>query len=125
MDFTLPEVPAPSPVKETGSATTSIPGYEHLVFERFTFVDGTSNTVMVSDVVSKSRGPWAQGGSATIRALTSKPYVNGEDGIGSPHTGGFHVLMADGSVRFVSQNIFPDTLEALATRAGAEVVGDF
>lgn len=43
MDFTLPEVPAPSPVKETGSATTSIPGYEHLVFERFTFVDGTSN----------------------------------------------------------------------------------
>ena len=87
--------------------------------------DGTSNTVMVSDVVAKGRGPWAQGGTATIRALTAKPYVNGPDGIGSPHVGGFHVLMCDGSVRFVSQNIDPGTLEKLATRAGGEVIGDF
>jgi len=87
--------------------------------------DGTSNTVMVSDVLPKTHGPWAQGGKSTIRALTSKPYVNGEDGIGSPHVGGFHVLMADGSVRFVSQNIDPGILESLATRAGGEVLGDF
>lgn len=87
--------------------------------------DGTSNTVMVSDIVADSRGPWAQGGPTNIRALTSKPYVKGEDGIGSPHTGGFHVLMADGSVRFVSENIDPDVLESLATRAGNEVINDF
>ena len=87
--------------------------------------DGTSNTVMVSDAVAKSRGPWAQGGESTIRALTSKPYVNGEDGIGSPHAGGFHVLMSDGAVRFVSNNIDENVLESLATRGGGEVVGDF
>ena len=87
--------------------------------------DGTSNTVMVSDGVGKDRGPWAQGGKSTIRALTAKPYVNGPDGIGSPHAGGFHVLLADGSVRFVSANIDPDILEHLATRAGGENVGEF
>jgi prepilin-type processing-associated H-X9-DG protein len=87
--------------------------------------DGTSNTVMVSDVVAEGRGPWAQGGPATIRALTTSPYVNGPDGIGSPHKGGFHVLLADGSVRFMSEEVDEDILEALATRAGGEVVGDF
>ncbi len=87
--------------------------------------DGTSNTVMVSDAVAKTRGPWAQGGPSTIRALTTKPYINGDDGIGSPHTGGLHVLFADGSVRFISENIDAKTLEALATRAGGEVVNDF
>jgi hypothetical protein len=78
---------------------------------------------MVSDAVAKTRGPWAQGGHATIRALTTKPYINGEDGIGSPHVGGFHVLMGDGAVRFVSQNIDEKVLEALATRAGGETIG--
>lgn len=87
--------------------------------------DGTSNTVMISDATDESRGPWAQGGVSTIRALTTKPYVNGDDGIGSPHAGGFHVGMTDGSVRFVSESIDEDVLEALATRAGGEVVGDF
>ena len=87
--------------------------------------DGTSNTVMVSDAAAKTRGPWAQGGKSTIRALTTKPYINGEDGIGSPHTGGLHVLLADGSVRFVSQNIDAKILEALATRAGGEVINDY
>ncbi len=117
-------VGADAPTEKCAAKKKGIFGYDR-VTRMADIIDGTSNTVMVSDVVSKSRGPWAQGGKATIRALTSKPYVNGEDGIGSPHTGGFHVLMADGSVRFVSQNISPDTLEALATRAGTEVVGDF
>lgn len=87
--------------------------------------DGTSNTAMVSDVTSNSRGPWAQGGKSTVRALTAKPYVNGPDGIGSPHIGMFHVLMADGSVRAVSNNIAAEILEAIATRAGSEAVPDF
>lgn len=87
--------------------------------------DGASNTVMVSDVVPKTRGPWAQGGSATIRALTTKPYINGDDGIGSPHKGGFHILLADGSVRFISDKIQDTILEALATRAGDDRVTEY
>ena len=41
------------------------------------------------------------------------------------HIGGNQVLMCDGSVRFLSENISAQTLGALATRACGEVVGDF
>ncbi len=111
-----------APTEKSKDNKKGIFGYDRATKMR-DILDGTSNTVMVSDGVGKERGPWAQGGKSTIRALTTKPYVNGPDGIGSPHTGGFHVLLADGSVRFVSQNIDQDVLEALATRAGGEVVG--
>ena len=41
------------------------------------------------------------------------------------HVGGSHVLMADGSVRFLSENIDWILMGALVTRAGGEVVSDF
>jgi prepilin-type N-terminal cleavage/methylation domain-containing protein/prepilin-type processing-associated H-X9-DG protein len=41
------------------------------------------------------------------------------------HTGGVMTLFADGSVKFLSENISLQTLGALATRAGGEVIGDF
>lgn len=43
----------------------------------------------------------------------------------SYHVGGVHVLMADGAVRFVSENIDLGTWQAIATRGGEEVVGEF
>jgi len=87
--------------------------------------DGTSNTMMVSEAY-KDLGPWSQGGVSTIRGLTSKPYVNGDDGIGrGKGSGGVHVLLGDGSVRFVSENINAEVFEALATMAGGEVIGEF
>lgn len=43
----------------------------------------------------------------------------------SYHTGGVHVAMADGSVRFVSENISRVTWQNLATRAGGEILGQF
>ncbi|HBL44629.1 MAG TPA: prepilin-type cleavage/methylation domain-containing protein [Planctomycetaceae bacterium] len=43
----------------------------------------------------------------------------------SDHVGGAHFLLADGSVHFVSENIDAGKLDALATRAGGEVIGDF
>lgn len=46
-------------------------------------------------------------------------------GLYSFHTGGAHVLMGDGSVRFVSQNLSGITLSQLISRAGTEVVGEF
>lgn len=85
--------------------------------------DGTSNTIMVTEVY-KDLGPWAKGGPSTLRGLATKPYINGPDGIGhGKGSGGALVLFADGSVRFISENINPETLEALATMAGGEVVG--
>lgn len=44
----------------------------------------------------------------------------------SAHTGGVHVMLADGAVRFVNERIERRTWRALGTRAGAEVLtGDF
>jgi hypothetical protein len=40
----------------------------------------------------------------------------------SRHIGGVHALLCDGSVRFVSDNIFLSTWTGLATRAGSEVI---
>jgi prepilin-type N-terminal cleavage/methylation domain-containing protein len=43
----------------------------------------------------------------------------------SQHEGGVHLLLCDGSVRFVSENINGPTWRALATRAGNEIIGEF
>jgi len=41
------------------------------------------------------------------------------------HTGGMHGLMADGSVRFVSENAAVSVLEAIGTINGGDIVGEF
>src|SRR5205823_10217538 len=43
----------------------------------------------------------------------------------SLHAGGVNVLLGDGSVRFVTNSIEPNTWQALATRAGNEAVSGF
>ena len=56
------------------------------------------------------------------------PMVNGvimEMSFGSWHVGGAHFTMADGSVKFISENVNLQLYRKLATRAGGEVVGEF
>jgi len=43
----------------------------------------------------------------------------------SMHTGGSHLLLCDGAVRFVSNNIFGDIWRGLATRSGGEIPGEY
>ena len=43
----------------------------------------------------------------------------------SQHTGGVHMLLCDGSVRFVSDSLSIQTWRSLATINGGEVVGDY
>ena len=83
--------------------------------------DGTSNTMMISEATGEY-GPWISGGNATIRSLTKKPYINGPDGIGGPYRGGCNIGLADGSVRFVSENIDPTVFERLSTMADGQVI---
>jgi len=50
---------------------------------------------------------------------------NGFRPASSTHTGGVHVLMADGAVRFVSDNVDSNTWNAAHSRAGGEVQGEW
>ena len=84
--------------------------------------DGTTTTLMYGSV-HEEIGPWAQGGASTVRAFTQQPYINGPDGFGG-HVGGTQFTFADGSVRFISETIDPEVLEALATANGGETIDD-
>lgn len=46
-------------------------------------------------------------------------------GCGSWHTGGWHIALGDGSVRFINVNISLDTLRQLLNRADGEMMKDF
>ena len=65
------------------------------------------------------------------RPAQNLPCENGSGGTDnyasarSRHTGGVHVLMGDGAVRFVSSNIDLNTWRGLGTPSGAEVIGEF
>jgi prepilin-type N-terminal cleavage/methylation domain-containing protein len=45
--------------------------------------------------------------------------------LNSPHTGGVHALLSDGSVRFISENLDFATLNRLVTRDDGQPIGDF
>jgi hypothetical protein len=75
--------------------------------------DGAANTLMVAGVTDNP-GAWAAGGRGTIRAFTQEPYVNGPDHFGTGQSDGMAVLMADGSVRFVSKQTDPTVFRRMA-----------
>jgi prepilin-type processing-associated H-X9-DG protein len=78
--------------------------------------DGASNTLVVLEV-HKSGINWAEPKDVDISAPMALPKGN--------HPGGSNGAMADGSVRFLSGSINPQTLRDIATRDGGEAVGDF
>lgn len=109
-------------------------------------VDGTSNTMMVSEHAQNARAPqcndsnqgtigWAQpssGGTAfCIHANCTPNSCWGANdttrrGIASSyHEGGVHALLADGSVRFISENINGLTWQNLGRYDDRQVLGPF
>jgi hypothetical protein len=96
-------------------------GYDRQT-RRQDLVRGGANTIAILGVQGERCGPWAQGGGATVRALTQQPYINGPDGFGSGQAGGMVVGMADGSARFISKDISPEIMEDLVkVRSGDKV----
>lgn len=75
--------------------------------------DGLANTMLIAGV-EKRLGSWAAGGEASVRGFTAEPYIGGPDGFGTGEADGMHVLMADGSVRFVSRETDPTIIRRMA-----------
>jgi hypothetical protein len=81
--------------------------------------DGTSNTILAVEASREAAVIWTKPDDLEI------DFNDLLKGLKGGRTGGFQVLLADGSVRFISENINLDTLKALFTRAGGEVIGDY
>jgi prepilin-type N-terminal cleavage/methylation domain-containing protein/prepilin-type processing-associated H-X9-DG protein len=82
--------------------------------------DGKSNTIMVVEVDERFAVPWME-----PRDADESVFAKTETKAKHSHTGGSHILLADGSVRFLSENIDPKTRQALFTIAGKEPQGDW
>ncbi|MBA4031440.1 MAG: prepilin-type cleavage/methylation domain-containing protein [Planctomyces sp.] len=95
------------------------------------------NDCSLAGTVRARRGySWLWGTTATWAFTTTRtPNFNSEDCerfdvyinaiARSKHTGGVHVLLNDGAVRFVSDNINLDTWRNLGQRADGNVLGEF
>ena len=81
--------------------------------------DGTANTIMVVEAHASEAVEWTK--PADVEVDVENPI----DQMGHIHPGGFHVLFADGAVRFLTHSIDQDLFRALMTRNGGEVVGGF
>jgi hypothetical protein len=90
---------------------------------------GLSNAIVLIQVPHDGPGgvaPWIAGGGATVRGVPEKnsiaPFVLGTDKYGKviQYQGkrGTYALMADGSVRFIDQNVSDDVFKAMATVGG-------
>lgn len=83
--------------------------------------DGPSSTIVVGDV-SAGFQPWGSPDNTRDPALG---FGKTPTQMGSYHYGICHVLLGDGSVRAISLQINPATLQALATPAGRDAASDF
>ncbi|MBS0206693.1 MAG: DUF1559 domain-containing protein [Planctomycetes bacterium] len=75
-------------------------------------------------LVAAHSGPDTHDHPQVIIHAPNNPFGH-TDEMYSEHIGGAHILMGDGSVRFISQFIDPFTWVALSTRNGGEISGDF
>ncbi|QDU51241.1 DUF1559 domain-containing protein [Gimesia panareensis] len=124
-------------------------GTSGFTVERFnTITDGTTNTIMVGEYHTKKhprRGTfWAytytsysQSSFVAQRRTLIPDYdrcvaIGGTGGSnackrgwGSLHVGGMQVLLADGSSRFMSENIDVNIFQSLGTTEGEEIIGEW
>ena len=63
------------------------------------------------------------GGQVLFSGITGPQKSSG--GTGSMHVGGCHMLLGDGSVRFISVNLNLPTFQNLSARNDGQVIGDF
>lgn len=105
-----------------------------------TDASGTVSAIDNSDVISRRHAYWTEGQHHSARSTFMPPYKSIEACVlsfapsgwrdcnysfGSPHVGGLHMGMADGAVRFVSENVNLSTWRLLGSMADDQVTGEF
>ena len=85
-------------------------------------VDGTSTTLLISEDGGFKDGQWINGKNIFDQAFPINRAPAFENDIRSDHAGGANALFADGSVRFLEEEMDLETLAAICTRQGKEPV---
>ncbi|HEX5471711.1 MAG TPA: DUF1559 domain-containing protein [Lacipirellulaceae bacterium] len=81
--------------------------------------DGTSKTIMVVEANANQAVDWTK--PDDLKYDTKNPTA----GLGRVRPGGWLAAFADGHIQFISSSIDINTLKALFTRAGGEVINSF
>ena len=84
-------------------------------------IDGTSNTALIGEC-TRTKIPWTKPEDIDTTFFNK---LGDPNGFSSPHDGGAHLMMADGTVRFVNYTMSQSIVDAIFTRNGGESVGDF
>jgi prepilin-type processing-associated H-X9-DG protein len=106
---------------------TAFPGGKALPIAKFT--DGTSNTIVYGEAPGL-KIVWTEPRDIDISRepigidLPGPRRGESPGTLSSYHSGGATAVFADGSVRFLSNNIKPAVLQALLTATGGESVGN-
>ena len=99
---------------------------------RSNYYGGWSGTNIPGNSLTMTGGNWGSGTTAVRYVNNSKTVSTGSNAtygantiINSYHVGGVHVLMGDGAVRFISDNINFLTFQQIAVKDDGMVIGEF
>ncbi|QDT65165.1 DUF1559 domain-containing protein [Calycomorphotria hydatis] len=108
--------------------------YNHSKTRMRDATDGTSNTLIVSEVTGSTTGTFDCNHWAVVNHIDTAGGINGPNTLpgdgtwslssqqaSSWHVGGCNFLMTDGSVHFLSENMSSVVLRDITTRSGGEV----
>jgi prepilin-type N-terminal cleavage/methylation domain-containing protein len=87
--------------------------------------DGEGLVANTVAAFGQSRANWNQRDVIPVDPETGQPRADYVGGSGSYHTGGWHNVMGDGAVRFVSENVNLATWRALLNRHDGELLKDW
>jgi flagellar basal body-associated protein FliL len=84
--------------------------------------DGLSNTIALAQVPPTFKRPWMASGGSTVQGVPETRSV--QPFVSTQYNGkkGTYVIMADGSVRFVAENISDEVFKSMVTIKGGETL---